>query len=167
VQYQPGKGKGDALKFGIGHASGDIIVTLDADGSTDPGEMHKFIKPLLDGYDFAKGSRFLNHPPNMPLHRWLGNRLLVMAANMLCGTSYTDICSGYNAFRKQAISRIKFSRDGFEMEQEMNVKIGKAGLRIIEIACSDNGRHSGNSKTQSLRQGVRDLATILQECFRG
>jgi len=51
VLYQPGKGKGDALKCGIKHATGDIIVTLDADGSTDPEEMPKFIEPLLDGYD--------------------------------------------------------------------------------------------------------------------
>ena len=47
--YQPGKGKGDALKCGVKHASGDIIVTLDADKATDPEEMPKFIEPLLEG----------------------------------------------------------------------------------------------------------------------
>lgn len=68
VIYQQGKGKGDALKCGVEHARGDIIVTLDADGTTDPEEIPKFIEPLLNGYDFAKGSRFLGiRPIRMPL----------------------------------------------------------------------------------------------------
>src|SRR3989338_7264825 len=50
ILYQPGKGKGDALRYGFSKAKGDIIVTLDADGSTDPAEMDKFIEPLLNGY---------------------------------------------------------------------------------------------------------------------
>jgi glycosyltransferase involved in cell wall biosynthesis len=97
VIQQPGKGKGDALKYGIKNAAGDIIVTLDADGSTDPEEIPKFIEPLLHGYDFAKGSRFLNSWPRMPFHRRFGNYLLFTTANILHGTRYTDICSGYNA----------------------------------------------------------------------
>ena len=67
VVIQPGEGKGDALKYGIEHSTGDIIVTLDADGATDPAEMEHFIKPLFKGYDYVKGSRFLKHcPRNKP-----------------------------------------------------------------------------------------------------
>ena len=167
VLYQPGIGKGDAIKYGIKHGSGDIIVMLDADGATDPEEMHKFIDPLFNGYDFAKGSRFLNNRPNMPLHRQFGNWVLVTTANILHGTRYTDICSGYNAFWKTAIEKIRLSSDGFEMEQEMNVKIKKAGLKVIEVPCQDKGRLSGTSKTQDLKQGLVDLITIVRERFRG
>src|SRR4030042_1202071 len=78
----PGKGKGDALRYGIEQASGDIIVTLDADGNTDPEELPKFIEPLLNGYDFVKGSRFLNtSPARMPRHRRIGNCILATTAN--------------------------------------------------------------------------------------
>ena len=165
--YQSGKGKGDALKCGFKHANGDIIVTLDADGTTDPEEMPKFIEPLLNGYDFAKGSRFLNNRPNMPLHRQFGNWVLVTTANILHGTRYTDICSGYNAFWKRAIEKVSLSSDGFEMEQEMNVKIKRAGLKVIEVPCQDQGRYGGTSKTQDLKQGLIDLITIIRERFRG
>ena len=96
VLSQPGRGKGDALKFGIQEASGELIVTLDADGQTDPADIPRFIKPLLNGYDFVKGSRLLNgRPPKMRRHRWIGNRILATTANLLYGTRYTDICSGY------------------------------------------------------------------------
>jgi glycosyltransferase involved in cell wall biosynthesis len=168
ILYQPGNGKGDALKYGFKHAQGDIIVTLDADGNTDPEEMPKFIKPLLNGHDFAKGSRFLrNHALNMPLYRRFGNWVLITAANILHGTKYTDICSGYNAFWKKSLERIELLSNGFEMEQEMNVKIKKAGLKVTEVPCNDMGRLGGSSKVSNLKQGLKDLTIILRERFRG
>lgn len=167
ILYQPGKGKGDALKYGFKNSSGDIIVTLDADGSTDPEAMDKFIKPLLNGYDFAKGSRFLDSKPDMPPHRRFGNWVLTTSTNVLHGTKYTDVCSGYNAFWKKVTGKVSLSSDGFEMEQEMNVKIRKAGLKVIEVPCQDRGRLGGSSKTQDFRQGLKDLITIIKERFRG
>lgn len=168
VLYQPATGKGDALRCGIKNASGDIILTLDADGSTDPEEIPRFIESLLKGYDFAKGSRFLrNYPLNMPLYRRFGNWVLVTTANILHGTKYTDICSGYNAFWKEPFERIELLSSGFEMEQEMNVKIKKAGLKVIEVSCHDCGRLSGGSKVSAYKQGLKDLLTIVVERFRG
>ena len=99
VVYQLGKGKGDALKCGVQKATGDIIVTLDADGQTDPEEMPKFIEPLLSGYDWVKGSRLAyGRPPNKPWHRILGNWIITLTFNILFFRRYTDFCSGYNAF---------------------------------------------------------------------
>ncbi len=167
VLYQPGKGKGDALKYGIEHASGDIIVTLDADGQTDPEDIRRFIEPLLNGYDFAKGARLAHgRPPDMPWHRWFGNKVLATTCNILHGTRYTDVCSGYNAFWKKAINKINLSSNGFEMEQEMNVKVKKAGLKVIEVPCQDKGRVGGDSKVSDLKQGLVDWMVIIKECLR-
>jgi glycosyltransferase involved in cell wall biosynthesis len=166
VVHQPGRGKGDALKFGVQQAVGDIIVTLDADGQNDPNEISSFVEPLLDGYEFAKGSRLAKgRPQGMAWHRWMGNKVLVMASNILHGTKYTDVCAGYNAFRKDAFSRVQLSRDGFEMEQEMNVRIKKAGLKVIEVPFKDPGRLCGDSKVPPIRQGLKDLLTIIRERF--
>lgn len=168
VLYQPGKGKGDALKCGIEHASGDIIVTLDADGATDPEEMPKFIEPLLDGYDFAKGSRFLQRfPHNKPWHRILGNWVIVMTFNILFLRKYTDLCSGYNAFRRKKVAQVNlFSPDGFENEPLINTRAKKKGLRIIEVGHSDEGRLGGDVKEQSWRQGFKAIKSIIRERFR-
>jgi len=167
ILYQPGKGKGDAMKYGIQQAIGDIIVTLDADGTTEPEEMPKFIKPLLNGFDFAKGSRFLNRRPmRMPWHRLFGNRVLVNETNLIFGTRYTDLCSGYNAFWKKAWERINFP-DEFGYEPLITLRARKAGLKIIEIPCSDKGRVSGSSKLPNWRQGWGAFKAILKERFRG
>jgi glycosyltransferase involved in cell wall biosynthesis len=167
VLFQPGKGKGDAIKYGVQQASGDIIVTLDADGETDPEDIPKFIEPLLNGYDFAKGSRLAyGRPPNMPWHRWFGNKVLAITSNIVHGTRYTDICSGYNAFWKSAFLRLKLTYSSFEMEQEMLVKVKKAGLSAVEVNHRSAGRLGGKSKISDIKQGFIDLAVIIRECFR-
>src|SRR5439155_1081760 len=58
IVKQVGRGKGDALRAGFAACTGDIIVMLDADGSTNPHEIPRFVEALLGGSDFAKGSRF-------------------------------------------------------------------------------------------------------------
>ncbi len=78
ILYQPGRGKDDAMKDGFRNATGEIIVTLDADGSTDPTQIPEFVSLLLKGYDFSKSSRFLKYNPIMPVHRKVGNKMLVL-----------------------------------------------------------------------------------------
>lgn len=168
VSYQPGKGKGDALKYGVRQAKGDIIITLDADGQTDPEDIPRFIEPLLQGYDFAKGSRLTyGRPSNMPWHRWVGNKVLAITSNLLHGTKYTDICSGYNAFWKSAFLRLNLTYDEFEMEQEMLVKVKKVGLNVAEVVYHDRGRVTGASKINDVKQGFTDWIVIIKERFRG
>ncbi len=168
VLHQSGKGKGDALKCGVEHASGDIIVTLDADGETDPADIPRFIEPLIAGVDFAKGSRLARgRPQNMPWHRWFGNKVLVSTCNILHGTRYTDVCSGYNAFWKTAFLRLKLVNDNFEMEQEMLVKVKKVGLKVAEVEHETGGRLHGNSKVSAVKQGFTDWFVIIKKRFRG
>ncbi len=70
IVVQEGSGKGNALRTGFAAATGDIVVVLDTDGSTDPGEIPAFVGALLSDADFAKGSRFLRggDTTDMPLH---------------------------------------------------------------------------------------------------
>jgi glycosyltransferase involved in cell wall biosynthesis len=163
VLYQPDRGKGDALRYGIQQASGEIIVTLDADGQTNPEEIERFINPLLNGYDFAKGTRLAQgRPPNMSRHRWFGNKILAITSNILYGTKYTDVCSGYNAFWKKSWVKIRFP-DEFGYEPLIIIRVKKAGLKILEITSCDEGRVSGTSKLPSWRQGWGALKAILKE----
>ena len=93
VVLQNRTGKGNALACGFAAAHGDIIVMLDADGSTDPAEITDFIAPLLAGADFAKGSRYTTGGGSADITRIrdTGNRVLSGAVNLLFGTKFTDI----------------------------------------------------------------------------
>jgi glycosyltransferase involved in cell wall biosynthesis len=163
---QPGKGKGNALGYGIHEASGEIVVTLDADGSTDPEEIPEFIESLLGGYDFAKGSRFLNVSPVMSRLRRFGNRLFVWLTNILFGTEYTDLCSGLNAFWKNILPKVDPSGTSFLWEPTINIRLKKRNLKVIEVPQRDNGRIAGRREANPLRQGLRILNIIIEERFR-
>jgi len=166
VLAQPGKGKGDAIKYGVLEATGDIIVTLDADGQNDPKDIQKFITPLLKGFDLAKGTRLSRgRPKNMPRYRWFGNKILAFTSNILYGTRYSDVCSGYNAFKRRAFQSLKLTNDGFAMEQEMMVKAKKAGLKVTEVEHYDAGRLACYSKVSGIKQGFIDLWLIVRERF--
>lgn len=168
IIFQPGKGKGDALKHGISQATGDIIVMLDADGETDPRYVPDFVGPLLDGrVDFVKGSRLTNgRPQRMPRYRWLGNRVLAITYNLLYGTRFTDICSGYIAFRKRSFDALSLTYDNCEMEQQMLVRARKAGMRIVEVPHASDGRIAGMSKVSGVKQGFIDWFVIIGERIR-
>lgn len=165
IIQQEGRGKGAALRTGFAAATGDIIVMLDADGSTDPAEMPAFVGALLAGADFAKGSRFLQGggTTDMPFYRKLGNWCLVQIVRRLFGGLYSDLCYGYNAFWKRAILRLDLDGDGFEIETMMNVRALRAGLRVVEVPSFESQRLHGIGHLRTIPDGWRVLKTILRE----
>ncbi len=169
VFYQPGKGKGEALRLGIKGSTGDIVVTLDADGETDPKDMDRFIEALLRGYDFAKGSRLrLSLPVGKPMHRIIGNLIIAAVFNMLFLTRFTDLCSGYNAFWRNSIEKVSLdSEDCFEDEPLLISRAKKMGLKMVEVGHHDRGRMSGESKAPSWRQGIKAIKTLVREWLKG
>jgi len=162
---QPGRGKGDALRAGFAACSGDVIVMMDADGSTDGAEIPRFVAALLDGADYAKGSRFMDGggSDDITLLRSAGNRVFCWLVNRLYKTSYTDLCYGYNAFWRRALPAIMPDCRGFEVETVLNVRAAKAGLRVVEVPSVEHPRIHGESNLRPVRDGLRVLRTILRE----
>jgi len=166
VLLQPGKGKGDALRYGFSHATGDIIVTIDADGQNDPAELRSMIDPILsEGFDLVKGSRFkLGIPREMPWHRVLGNWFLATTASLLYGVRFTDVCSGFNAFPRTTLGRIRYETMGpHDYELVLYFRAIRAGLRIREVGNIDRGRIAGESKMPSWHTGWNNLKIIFRE----
>lgn len=167
IVYQTGVGKGAALRSGFAAATGDIIVMLDADGSTDPREIPAFVAALRD-HDFVKGSRFLpgGGTADMPGHRQLGNWSFVQLVRVLFGGRYTDLCYGYNAFWRDVLPVLELDGDGFEIETMMNVRALRARLRVGEVASFEAKRQYGAGRLRTIPDGWRVLRTIFRERFR-
>lgn len=165
VVTQPGRGKGDALATGFAAATGDIIVMLDADGSTDPAEIPAFVNTLLSGADFAKGSRFLHGggTADMPAYRQWGNRAFVYLVRLLFGGRYSDLCYGYNAFWRAVVPRLQLDASGFEVETVMNVRALRDGLRVVEVPSYEAKRIYGEGRLRAVPDGWRVLRAIVAE----
>jgi glycosyltransferase involved in cell wall biosynthesis len=165
---QKGSGKGDALQSGFDASTGDIIVMLDADGSTDPQEIPRFVAALCQGADFVKGSRFAQGggSNDITVLRSAGNWALNRVVNALYGTSYTDLCYGFNAFWARCLPYMRVDCNGFEVETLINVRIAKAGLVVHEVPSFESSRMYGSSNLSVLRDGLRVLRVISQERWR-
>lgn len=165
IVEQTGRGKGDAIRAGLAIATGAIIVLLDADGSADPLEIPRFVKVLLAGNDFAKGSRFIQGGGSHDIThiRRAGNHGLILLVNILFGTRFTDLCYGYNAFWKYCLNSIEIDSDGFEIETLINIRMHQAGLKIEEVPSMEYNRIFGLSNLNAVRDGWRILKLILRE----
>jgi glycosyltransferase involved in cell wall biosynthesis len=178
VVRQNRKGKGNALACGFAASAGDIIVMIDADGSTDPAEIPSFVNALRSGADFAKGSRFTENGGSADITpaRKLGNRLLNGLVNVLFRTDYTDLCYGYNAFWARCLPIFDLDvtsprpkgdgriwGDGFEIETLLNLRIARANLKVTEVPSFEHHRIHGESNLNAVKDGVRVLRTIARE----
>lgn len=165
VIEQPRLGKGGALAAGFAAARGDILVTLDADGSADPAEMAGFVGALLAGADFVKGSRFLQggDTHDMEWYRRLGNWGLLQLVRLRFGGRYSDLCYGYNAFWRDVLPHLRVeSATGFEIETQMNIRALQAGLTIAELPSREYARIHGVSNLRTIPDGWRVLKTIAR-----
>ncbi|HXL38610.1 MAG TPA: glycosyltransferase family 2 protein [Ktedonobacteraceae bacterium] len=162
---QKGKGKGNALRSGFAACSGDIIVMLDADGSTNPNEIPRFVEALLRGNDFAKGSRFTEGggSDDITFLRSFGNYVFCKLVNALFLAQFSDLCYGYNAFWKHCLDSMQIDCDGFEVETLISLRIHKANLKIIEVPSFEHLRIHGQSNLRTFRDGWRVLKTIIRE----
>ncbi|WP_184541008.1 glycosyltransferase family 2 protein [Streptosporangium becharense] len=165
VVTQTRRGKGNALIEGFAAATGDVIVMIDADGSTDGREIPAFVAALAEGADFAKGTRCLpgGGSDDISPIRSLGNAALTKLTNRLYGTRYTDLCYGYNAFWARHLDALDLDCDGFEIETLMNIRAAQAGLVISEVPSHERSRIHGTSNLNAVRDGLRVLRTILRE----
>lgn len=182
IVRQTRTGKGNALACGFAACTGDIIVMIDADGSTDPAEIPLFVEQLVAGADFVKGSRFAEggHSHDITALRKLGNDGLNLVVNVLFGTRFTDLCYGYNAFWRRVVPSLqlpattlprpvdggKLWGDGFEIETMINIRAAVDGMRVGEVASVEHARIHGETNLNTFRDGFRVLRTIFSEYAR-
>jgi glycosyltransferase involved in cell wall biosynthesis len=178
VVGQTRRGKGNALACGFAAVTGDIVVMFDGDGSADPAEIPLFIQALIDGADFAKGSRFAPGGGSEDItvvRRW-GNSGLHLAANIAFRTKFSDLCYGYNAFWRDMLPVLDLPAidlpaqpgamlwgDGFEIETVINCRMAAAGVLIAEVPSVERRRIHGESNLRTFADGSRVLRTILAE----
>ena len=161
---QHGRGKGGAIKQGLLAATGDILVTMDGDGSMDPADIDLAVGELcrrvptssrapraLPGAGSADFTSLRRH----------GNGVLARVANLLYGQQWTDITYGFNAYWRGVIVELDDLADGFEFEIQAALKAARAGLAVSEVPCVGRRRGSVESRSPSGSGPTRSFRILV------
>lgn len=163
---EPNRGKGHAIRAGFQRAKGNIIVTLDSDGSHRPEEIPIVLESIIDGRaDLSIGSRFCNSSLGLrriPRINKVGNRIFNRLIGFLIGVRVSDSQSGFRAVKSSVVAELNLNSHGYEVESEMLIKAWKKGARIAEIPISFDQRTVGKSRLDPIEDGIRILYSIIK-----
>ena len=175
VIHQKNNGKGSALRAGIAHARGDIILFQDADLEYDPEDYPVLIRPIVSGEaDFVMGSRLLGDKERLwagGRHRFayirnhLGIRLITLLTNVLYRQHATDYEGCYKVFRAVLVKNTPLEANGFEIDNEIVCKLLRRGHTMREVAIRYYPRSYEEGKKIRVRDGLKILWTIIKWRF--
>ena len=162
-------GKGYALRAGFAKAKGDIIITIDSDGSHKPEELPEVLGPVLqDKADLVIGSRYLNHKKVAARKlNAFGVQIFNTFIRLLTGVAITDSQSGYRAMKRQVLKSQNLKSGEYEIESEMLVKTAKKKFRIAEVPISFEQRTYGRSGVDPVVDGIKILLSIVLAYMKG
>lgn len=168
IRNENDRGKGSAIKAGIKRASFDLMCQFDADLQFEPEDIARVMAPILEGRaDVVIGSRFMKEADTSNYEfsflRTVGNRMVNAWVSLLCGQSITDVTTGYKAWTKAAMQKIRFQDDGFVYEVEIPVRACMEGLRVAQVPVKYHDRQGGISGHGA---GWREVLSICWTGFR-
>ena len=152
-KHETNKGKVAALRTGVEHATGDVIIFTDADYTYPAKYIPDFVKEIADGADLVLGAR-LENIKNMPFLNKIGNHIFSFLATYIGCINITDSQTGYRAFKRDIFDKLNVNAKSLEFETKMTVRAAKHGYKIVEIPIEYRER-VGKSKLKPIRDGIK------------
>ncbi len=162
IRHHENKGYGAAIQSILAEAkkrNPDVFVLLDADAQHDPNEIPALIKPILEGFDLAIGSREAQKDKT-PHYRRLGQKVLLHSARLASKTNISDSECGFRAFSGKAISELELKEKGMAVSEETIVRAVEKNLRITEVPISNIYTIDG-STLNPIRHGIEIISRIV------
>lgn len=167
VLHEENRGKGAAVRTGIEHAKGEVILIQDADLEYSPHDYPALLQPIEDGLaDVVYGSRFLGGPRRAVMFwHMIANRMLTFMTNILYDAILSDMETGYKVFRRQVVQGMKLRANRFDFEPEFTAKVLKRHHRIYEVPITFNPRDYSEGKKIKLKDAFQAVWALLKYRF--
>jgi len=167
VVFEGRKGYGAAYKAGLPAAEGDVIITLDGDGTYPSEQIPELVDYLVDNkLDFISATRFpLQNPKAMNFSNKVGNSVLTVAMLLLYGNPIKDSQSGMWIFRTRVLPQLVLTSDGMPLSEEIKIEaIRHKDIAFAEYHVNYHPR-VGEVKLEKWRDGFRNLAFLVKKRF--
>jgi glycosyltransferase involved in cell wall biosynthesis len=164
VFHERNQGKGAAVRTGLQHAGGDVMLIQDADLEYDPREYPVLLQPIVEERSkVVYGSRFRGGPTKaMFFWHMVGNRFVTLMTNLLYNTILSDMETCYKVFTREVADQIDLKAPRWGFDPEITAQILKRGYRIYEVPISYTGREFSEGKKLSWRDGFVVLWTLIK-----
>jgi glycosyltransferase involved in cell wall biosynthesis len=163
LRHERNQGKGMAIRTGLAHVTGEIVLIQDADLEYNPAELPQLLAPILRGEaNVVYGSRFMGSIKKMKLPNRVGNHLLAWTVSLLYGQKITDEATAYKIFRREVIAAIPLTCRRFEFCPEVTAKVLRRGHHILELPVSFEARTWEEGKKISWPDFIEAIKVLIQ-----
>jgi glycosyltransferase involved in cell wall biosynthesis len=160
VSHPYSMGNGAAIKTGARHATGEVLVFMDADGQHDPADLSRMLAKLDEGYEMVVGARQAD--THASLGRRLANYGYNRLASVMTGYPIADLTSGFRAVRARHFRKFLYLLpNGFSYPTTSTMAFFRAGFPVAYVPIRA-GRRGGKSHISVLRDGSRFVLIILK-----
>jgi len=160
IRHATNEGYGASIRDGMAASQAELIIIIDADLEYPP-ESVSAIVSALERHAVVYGSRFLGaRPPDMPLLRRVGNRLISAVYNVLFRQRTTDLYTGMKGLRRAALPLSRLRQNGFEHVVELGVMVALAGEQIHDVPITYVPRSRGRSKMRHVPETIKFAAYL-------
>jgi glycosyltransferase involved in cell wall biosynthesis len=161
IRQVPPRGYGPAMETALRAATGDVVVTMDCDGTYPAEVIPQLVQLIEDGYDLVNASRLWTRPDAMPLPNYLANKSFAVATRIVHGLPVTDVHSGMRAYRRSRLAATAFDARGPALPVELLIKPAREGWRVAEVGIRYHER-IGNSSLDRVRSTLWTFRRILR-----
>ena len=169
VSHGTNKGMGAAIRTGLAHARGDLVITMDSDLTYRPGDIEKLLAAYREtGADCISASPYrgsdLANDVSSPFRLFI-SRAVNFLYRVLLGSDITCVSGIFRLYRKEALDELTLRSNNFEIDAEIISKLILRGRSVREIGVKLHGREYGESKLD-VKKEVRNNLMILGKIFR-